>query len=218
MRILVVDDETSLADLIAQGLRKRHMAVDVAYRGDVADELLAVNDYDVVILDRDLPGLHGDRVARRLVESGTSTRILMLTAAAALDDRVAGLDLGADDYLSKPFEYAELVARVRALGRRSAPATPPTLVRGDLALDPAHHTATRAGRPLPLTPKELMLLETLLAADGRVVSTEVLLEKCWDGDADPFTGAVRVALSKLRAKLGEPAVIETVHGKGYRVR
>lgn len=218
MRILVVDDEVALADLIAQGLRKQHLAVDVAYRGDLADELLAVNDYDVVILDRDLPGLHGDVVARRLVRAGTNTRILMLTAAGTLDDRVAGLELGADDYLSKPFEYAELVARVRALGRRSAPASPPTLVRGDVTVDPAHHTATRAGRPLQLTPKELMLLETLLAAEGRLVTTEHLLEKCWDGDADPFTGAVRVALSKLRSKLGEPAVIETVHGKGYRIR
>ncbi|MBF4574787.1 response regulator transcription factor [Frondihabitans sp. VKM Ac-2883] len=215
MRLLVVEDEVMLADLVARGLRAEHIAVDVAHRGDEADELLSINDYDVVVLDRDLPGLHGDQVARRISERGDSTRILMLTAAGTLGDRVAGLDLGADDYLAKPFEFPELVARVRALGRRASPALPIVLTAGDIALDPARHRATRSGRPLDLTPKELMLLQVLLEARGAVVSAELLLEKCWDRNVDPFTGAVRVAISKLRGKLGEPTVITTVHGKGY---
>lgn len=215
MRLLIVEDEITLADLVARGLRAENVAVDVAYRGDEADELLTVNDYDVVVLDRDLPGLHGDQVARRISERGDSTRILMLTASGTLADRVAGLDLGADDYLAKPFEFPELVARVRALARRSAPALPTMLTSGDIVLDPARHRATRGGRPLDLTPKELMLLQVLLEAQGAVVSAEVLLEKCWDHNVDPFTGAVRVALSKLRGKLGEPAVITTVQGRGY---
>ncbi|QKS21830.1 response regulator transcription factor [Curtobacterium sp. Csp1] len=196
MRILVVDDETALADLIARGLARQGMVADVAYRGDDADELLAVNDYDVVVLDRDVPGLHGDVVARRLAARGALTRILMLTAATTLADRVHGLELGADDYLAKPFEYPELVARVRALG-------------------PNRRTVTRDGRPLDLTSKELGVLEVLLRADGRYVSAEELLEKVWDVHTDPFTSAVRVTMSKLRRKLGAPDPIRTVPGQGY---
>jgi DNA-binding response OmpR family regulator len=217
MRVLVVDDERALADLVTAGLARQAMAVDTAYRGDDADELLSVNDYDVVVLDRDLPGLHGDVVARRVAERGGGTRILMLTAAGDLTDRVAGLENGADDYLAKPFEYPELVARVRALGRRAASASPPVLRSGDLVLDVARHTATRGGRDLGLSTKELMVLEVLLAADGRIVSAEDLLEKVWDVNVDPFTNAVRVTVSKLRRKLGAPDPITTVPGRGYRL-
>ena len=217
MRVLVVDDEKTLADLVAAGLSRQAMAVDVAYRGDDADELLAVNDYDVVVLDRDLPGVHGDAVARRLAERGSSTRILMLTAAGGLGDRVGGLELGADDYPAKPFEYPELVARVRALGRRPGAAAPPVLRRGGIVVDAARHLATRSGRDLALTTKELMVLEVLLAADGRVVSAEELLEKVWDANVDPFTNAVRVTMSKLRRKLGPPDPIRTLPGRGYQL-
>jgi len=215
MRVLVVDDEIALADLVAKGLSRQDMAVDVAYRGDHADELLTVNDYDVVVLDRDIPGVHGDEVARRLAARGSLTRIIMLTAAATLSDRVNGLELGADDYLAKPFEYPELVARVRALGRRSVAPVAPVLERAGLLVDTNRRMATRAGRPLDLTSKELGVLETLLRADGRIVSAEELLEKVWDMNIDPFTAAVRVTMSKLRKKLGEPDPIRTVPGKGY---
>ena len=215
MRILVADDETALADLIATGLTRQGMAVDVAYRGDDADELLAVNDYDVVVLDRDLPGVHGDEVARRVAGRGSVTRVLMLTAATTLSDRVHGLELGADDYLTKPFEYPELVARVRALGRRSVAPVAPVLERGGLALDTNRRMVTRHGRPLDLTAKEFGVLETLLRADGRVVSAEELLEKVWDMYIDPFTSAVRVTMSKLRRKLGDPDPVRTVPGQGY---
>ena len=215
MRILVADDETALADLITTGLTRQGMAVDVAYRGDHADELLAVNDYDVVVLDRDLPGVHGDEVARRLAARGSLTRVLMLTAATTLSDRVHGLELGADDYLTKPFEYPELVARVRALARRSVAPVAPVLARGGLVLDTNRRMATRDGRPLDLTAKELGVLEALLRADGRVVPAEELLEKVWDMNVDPFTTAVRVTMSKLRRKLGEPDPIRTVPGEGY---
>jgi DNA-binding response OmpR family regulator len=215
MRVLVVDDEVSLADLIATGLSRQQMAVDVAYRGDHADELLAVNDYDVVVLDRDMPGLHGDEVARRVTARGGTTRILMLTAATTLTDRVSGLELGADDYLTKPFEYPELLARVRALGRRSTPAVAPVIDRAGFVLDTNRRIVTRDGRPLDLTTKELGVLETLLRADGRIVSSEELLEKVWDMNADPFTAAVRVTMSKLRRKLGDPDPIRTIAGKGY---
>ncbi|KTR11749.1 response regulator transcription factor [Curtobacterium luteum] len=215
MRVLVVDDEVALADLVAKGLVRQDMAVDVAYRGDDADALLAVNDYDVVVLDRDVPGLHGDEVARRLAARGSLTRILMLTAATTLMDRVNGLELGADDYLTKPFEYPELVARVRALGRRSVAPTAPVLERSGLLVDTNRRIATRDGRPLDLTSKELGVLEVLLRADGRVVPAEELLEKVWDMNIDPFTAAVRVTMSKLRKKLGEPDPIRTVPGKGY---
>jgi len=215
MRVLVVDDEIALADLVAKGLTRQDMAVDVAYRGDHADELLTVNDYDVVVLDRDIPGVHGDEVARRLAARGSLTRIIMLTAATTLTDRVNGLELGADDYLAKPFEYPELVARVRALGRRSVAPVAPVLSRAGLVVDTNRRMATRDGRPLDLTSKELGVLETLLRADGRIVSAEELLEKVWDMNIDPFTAAVRVTMSKLRKKLGEPDPIRTVPGKGY---
>ncbi|AIV39387.1 transcriptional regulator [Curtobacterium sp. MR_MD2014] len=215
VRVLVVDDETSLADLVAKGLCRQDMAVDVAHRGDEADELLSVNDYDVVVLDRDLPGLHGDEVARRLAARGSLTRILMLTAATTLADRVHGLELGADDYLAKPFEYPELVARVRALGRRSVAPVAPVLERDGIVVDSNRRIATRDGRPLDLTSKELGVLEVLLRADGRIVSSEELLEKVWDMNIDPFTAAVRVTLSKLRKKLGPPDPIRTVPGCGY---
>lgn len=215
MRVLVVDDEPALANLVAKGLTRQDMAVDVAYRGDHADELLSVNDYDVVVLDRDLPGMHGDEVARRLAARGSLTRILMLTAATTLVDRVNGLELGADDYLTKPFEYPELVARVRALGRRSVAPVAPVLERAGLLVDTNRRMATRDGRPLDLTSKELGVLETLLRADGRIVSAEELLEKVWDMNIDPFTAAVRVTMSKLRRKLGDPDPIRTVPGQGY---
>ncbi len=215
MRVLVVDDEVALADLVARGLQRQDMAVDVAYRGDSADELLTVNDYDVVVLDRDVPGLHGDAVARRLAARGSLTRILMLTAATSLADRVQGLELGADDYLTKPFEYPELVARVRALGRRSVAPVAPVLERAGIVVDTNRRMAMRDGKPLDLTAKELGVLEVLLRADGRVVPAEELLEKVWDMNVDPFTTAVRVTMSKLRRKLGTPDPITTVPGQGY---
>ncbi len=215
MRVLVVDDEVTLADLVAKGLTRQGMAVDVAHRGDDADELLAVNDYDVVVLDRDLPGVHGDEVARRIAARGSLTRVLMLTAATSLGDRVHGLELGADDYLTKPFEYPELVARVRALGRRCVVPVAPVLERDGIVVDTNRRMATRDGRPLDLTAKELGVLETLLRADGGIVSSEYLLEKVWDVNVDPFTAAVRVTMSKLRRKLGEPDPIRTVPGAGY---
>jgi DNA-binding response OmpR family regulator len=214
----VVEDERVLADLVAEGLRSATMAVDVCYDGLAAQERIGVNDYDVVVLDRDLPGVHGDVLCHELANSGGRTRVLMLTAAATLDDRVDGLDLGADDYLTKPFEYPELLARVRALGRRSGVGVPPVLRAADLVLDPANHRVTRGDRPLRLAPKEFAVLAELLRARGAVVSAEELLTRVWDEFADPFTAAVRVTLSKLRAKLGEPPLIETVPGVGYRIQ
>ena len=217
MRVLVVEDERVLADAITRGLRREAMAVDLSYDGAGALERIAVNRYDVVVLDRDLPVVHGDEVCRRLAGEVGSPRVLMLTASAGVDDRVEGLTLGADDYLAKPFAFAELVARVRALGRRAGPALPPVIERGGLSRDPARRGAGRDGRFLRLTNKELAVLEVLLAADGAVVSSEELLEKVWDEHADPFTNAVRVMMVKLRRKLGNPPVIETVPGAGYRI-
>ncbi|NUR72554.1 MAG: response regulator transcription factor [Hamadaea sp.] len=217
MRILVVEDETILADGIAEWLRREALAVDVAYDGDAALERLGVNDYDVLVLDRDLPMVHGDDVCRAVVESDATTRILMLTAAAAVRDRVAGLSLGADDYLAKPFAFAELSARVHALARRARPAAPPVLSRSGVTLDPARREVSRDGQPIALANKEFALLAELLRADGTVVSAEYLLEKVWDENIDPFTNVLRVTMMKLRRKLGDPPVVETVAGAGYRV-
>jgi DNA-binding response OmpR family regulator len=217
MRVLLAEDEVELAELVATGLRKHAMAVDVVHDGLAADERLAYHDYDVLVLDRDLPGKHGDELCAELAARGSRTKILMLTAAGSLDDRVDGLRLGADDYLVKPFEYPELVARVQALCRRSQPALPPVLERKGVRLDLANRTVTRDGRPVELSPKEFAVLAVLLRAQGAVLSPERLLELAWDEHADPFTNAVRVAVSKLRAKLGNPPVVETVPGAGYRI-
>jgi len=216
MRVLVVEDDGELAEAIAAGLRLEGMAVDTALDGDAALDRALVNDYDVIVLDRDLPGVHGDEVCAKL--AGTvRARILLLTAAGTIADRVAGLGRGADDYLPKPFAFAELVARIRALGRRSHPAVPPVLTAKGITLDPARRLATRYGRILELGPKELTVLELLMAAGGRAVSAEELLERGWDEMADPFSTAVKVTVSRLRRKLGEPTVIETVAQAGYRI-
>jgi DNA-binding response OmpR family regulator len=217
MRVLVVEDERLLADAICEGLRNHAMAVDVAYDGDGALERLAVNDYDVVVLDRSLPVVSGDQVCGTLVESGSHTRILMLTAATAVKERVAGLGLGADDYLTKPFAFAELTARIQALARRARPAAPPVLERAGIRLDPHLRAVTRDGEPVALSRKEFAVLAELLRADGGVVSAEQLLEKAWDEHADPFTGVVRFTIMMLRRKLGDPPLIETVPGAGYRI-
>ncbi|MQA60441.1 MAG: response regulator [Actinophytocola sp.] len=218
MRVLVVEDERLLADAIGDGLRKQALAVDVAYDGDAALERLTVNDYDVVVLDRDLPKVSGDEVCRTLVQSGIETRVLMLTAAAAVRERVAGLGIGADDYLTKPFAFAELAARVLALGRRARPAAPPVLERAGIHLDPHRRTVSRDGGPVELSKKEFAVLAELLLGDGGVVSAEQLLEKAWDEHIDPFTGVVRFTIMMLRRKLGDPPVIETVPGVGYLIR
>ncbi|MFI7129654.1 response regulator transcription factor [Nonomuraea sp. NPDC050153] len=217
MRVLVVEDELLLADAIAEWLREETHAVDLAHDGEAALERIAVNDYDVVVLDRDLPRVHGDDVCRELVASERDARVLMLTAAAQLDDRVTGLSLGADDYLSKPFAFPELAARVLALGRRSRPAVPPVLRRAGITLDPARREVFRNGRFVPLAKKEFAVLTELMRANGTVVSAEQLLEKAWDEHADPFTGAVRLTILKLRRKLADPPVVETVSGVGYRI-
>src|SRR5215470_2757373 len=216
MRVLVVEDQAELADDIADGLRDQGIGADVAYDGSAAIEKAVLTRYDVVVLDRDLPRIHGDAVCATLVGSGSRARILMLTAAGTVADRVDGLTLGADDYLIKPFAFEELVARVRTLARRE-PAPPPVLVRGDIVLDRARRRVSRAGQPVPLSRKELAVLEELLVADGAVVSTEELLERVWDENADPFTRTVTVTLFRLRTKLGEPDPIETVIGSGYRL-
>jgi DNA-binding response OmpR family regulator len=217
MRILVVEDENWLADAIATGLRRDAMAVDVAYDGIAGNERLGINDYDVVVLDRDLPGMHGDDVCRQLVANRPGVRVLMLTAATELTDRVEGLGLGADDYLGKPFAFTELVARVRALGRRSREAIPPVLDWDGLRLDPARRSLARDGRPVRLGGKEFGVLEELMRAGGAVVSAEQLLERVWDEHADPFTNVVRVTVMSLRKKLGEPPVVRTIIGAGYRL-
>ena len=214
--MLVAEDHLELARDIAEGLRDRGIATDIANDGPAALQKGTVYRYDVIVLDRDLPGLHGDTVCLKLRDGGVDARILMLTAAATIGDRVSGLNLGADDYLSKPFAFEELVARLHALARR-APAGPAVLVRGDLTLDRARRRATRAGRELSLNRKELGVLEVLMAADGAVVSAEELLERVWDENADPFTRTVVVTLTRLRRKLGEPEVLETLVGVGYRL-
>lgn len=217
MRVLVVEDFEVLATALATGLRREGMAVDVALDGTQALERLAVTRYDVVVLDRDLPGVHGDEICRGLAEGPAQSRVLMLTAAAAVSDRVDGLALGADDYLPKPFDFAELVAQVRALGRRSTPALPPVLAGGGVLLDPNRRTAFRAGRRLDLSPKEFAVLECLLGACGAAVSAEELLDRVWDEAVDPFTTTVKTTVRRLRLKLGDPPVIATVREGGYRI-
>jgi DNA-binding response OmpR family regulator len=217
MRVLVVEDHRELAETLAAGLRREGMAVDVAFDGAAGLERTAVNQYEVVVLDRDLPGVHGDDVCRSLVTDGCPARVLMLTAAADIEDRVDGLSLGADDYLPKPFAFPELVARIRALARRAQPAIAPMLVCGDLNVDSGKRVASRSGRRLHLGPKEFAVLELLLAARGRVLSAEELLERAWDEAADPFTNTVKVTVSRLRRKLGDPPLIETVTQGGYKI-
>ncbi|WP_326809182.1 response regulator transcription factor [Streptomyces sp. NBC_01186] len=217
MRVLVVEDFEVLARSIGTGLRREGMAVDVVLDGTNALARLAVTRYDVVILDRDLPDVGGDDICRRLADDRSDTRVLMLTAAGTIEDRVDGLSLGADDYLPKPFAFAELVARVRALARRATPPLSPTLSCEDITLDPARRVAFRAGRRLELSPKEFALLECMLASPGLVLPAEELLERVWDEAADPFTSAVKHTMHRLRAKLGDPPVIETIREGGYRI-
>ena len=217
VRVLVAEDEPRIAGAVARGLRREGMAVDVAEDGAAALYKTRVAPYDVVVLDRDLPAVHGDDVCRAIAAEQPDTKVLMLTAARSTDDLVTGLSLGADDYLAKPFRFAELVARLRALARRSGTARPPVLAAGDVVLDPARRTATRAGRPLDLTPKELAVLEVLLAAQGAVVTPEELVEKAWDEQLDPLSNTVRMTVMTLRRKLGDPPLIATIRGSGYRV-
>lgn len=217
MRVLVVEDHRRLATAVADGLRREGMAVDLAFDGADALAHVAINRYEVVVLDRDLPGVHGDQVCRALVSEQSETRVLLLTAASTIKDRVEGLGLGADDYLPKPFDFAELVARIRALARRSTAARPLTLAHGNVRLDPGRRVAVRGERRLALSPKEFAVLEYLLAADGRVVSAEELLARVWDEAANPFTTTVKTTIGRLRAKLGAPPLIETVREGGYRI-
>jgi DNA-binding response OmpR family regulator len=217
MRVLLVEDERDLANAIARGLRRGGLAVDVAFDGAEALEKATIHSYDIVVLDRDLPRVHGDDVCRTLVASDSNCRILMLTAAAAVRDRIGGLDLGADDYLAKPFDFGELRARLRALGRRARPAARPVLERAGVRLDAARRRASRDGRTLDLTRKEFAVLQLLLEAEGAVVSPEELLDRAWDEHTDPFTNVVRVTIMKLRARLDAPPLIETVRGVGYRI-
>lgn len=217
VRVLVVEDEQVLADAVAKGLRQESIAVDTVYDGDSALDRALVNEYDVVVLDRDLPGIHGDEVCRFLVNDSYPGRILMLTASGETSDKVEGLALGADDYLAKPFAFAELLARVRALARRSGRPLPPVLERAGITLNPLAHSVQRDGHDVALTPKEFAVLEVLMRADGGVVSAEQLLEKAWDENADPFTNVVRVTVMTLRKKLGDPPVVHTVPGVGYQV-
>nr|ALK27911.1 putative two component transcription regulator [Streptomyces sp. DSM 11171] len=217
MRVLVVEDDEEMAQTVAVGLRRARMAVDVSFDGQEALERALFSDYDVIVLDRDLPGMHGDEVCAELVASGCRSRVLMLTAAATAADLVDGLNLGADDYLPKPFDFPVLVARIGALARRAHPAVPPVVRHGDLVVDTAGRRASRAGRHLELAPKEFGVLELLLTSKGRAVSAEELLERVWDEAADPFTSAVKITISRLRAKLGSPPVIETVAKRGYRI-
>jgi DNA-binding response OmpR family regulator len=217
IRVLVVEDDEELADAIGVGLRRAGMAVDIALDGEVGLERALVNDYDVVVLDRDLPGLHGDEVCAALLEAGRHSRVLMLTAAATIDDRVDGLERGADDYLPKPFAFTELIARIRALSRRTHPALPPVIRLHNLEVDIARRQASRGGRILDLSPKEFGVLEVLIGAQGRVVSAEELLERVWDEKTDPFSTVVKVTLSRLRRKLGDPPLIQSIAKSGYRI-
>jgi DNA-binding response OmpR family regulator len=217
VRVLVIEDDVELADTVAAGLRRTQFAVDVAYDGLSGLDRALLNDYDVIVLDRDLPGRHGDDVCAELIAAGRRSRVLMLTAAAGMDDLVEGLGLGADDYLPKPFDFPVLVARVGALLRRAQPAIPPVLRHDDLRLDTAQRRAWRGERSLDLAPKEFGVLEVLLAASGRTVSAEELLERVWDEHADPFTNAIKITISRLRTKLGDPPVVETVAKSGYRI-
>jgi DNA-binding response OmpR family regulator len=217
MKVLVVEDHRRLAALLADGLRREAITVDVAFDGSDALAHLAIMRYDVVVLDRDLPDVHGDQVCKTIVAQRSETRVLMLTASSTIRDRVEGLELGADDYLPKPFDFDELIARIRALGRRAVVPLPPTLTRDDLTLDPARRVAYRGKRQLTLTRKEFALLECLLAADGRVLSAEELLERVWDETTNPFTTTVKTTIRRLRTKLGEPPLIETVREGGYRI-
>jgi DNA-binding response OmpR family regulator len=216
MRVLVVEDHPRLAETVAKVLRREGMAVDVAFDGREALARARITSYDVIVLDRDLPVVHGDDVCSSLVAENRGA-VLMLTAAATIRDRVEGLGIGADDYLPKPFHLAELVARIRALARRSHRALPPKLTYQDITLDSAQRLVTRSDRPLALSPKEFAVLELLLGAEGAVVSTEEILERAWDDATDPFTNAVRMTISRLRSKLGEPPVIQTVTPVGYRI-
>ena len=216
VRVLVVEDHVALANRIGEGLRDAGFAVDVVYDGSTALQRTAATEYDVVVLDRDLPSVHGDQVCRRLARDASTSRILMLTAATDVEDRVDGLELGADDYLGKPFAFHELIARIRALGRRGR-GSPAVVQRADLVVDRARHRASRAGIPLTLTRKEFGVLECLVSADGAPVSAEQLLEHVWDENADPFSNTVAVTIARLRRKLGDPPLIETVVGVGYRL-
>jgi len=217
MRVLIAEDERRLADAIARGLRREGMAVDVAPDGSEALSKARLVRYDVLVLDRELPGVHGDQVCSTVRAERPETGILMLTAAGTLDDLISGLSIGADDYLAKPFRFAELVARIHALARRAAPSRPPVLRHGDIELDPARRELVRSGRPVELARKEFAVLEALMAADGATVSAEELLERVWDEQIDPFTNVVRMTIMTLRRKLGEPQVVETVIGVGYRM-
>jgi DNA-binding response OmpR family regulator len=217
MRVLVVEDHLRLATALADGLRREGLAVDLAFDGGDALAHLGVYRYDVVVLDRDLPGVHGDDVCRAIVAQRSDTRVLMLTAASTIRDRVEGLDIGADDYLPKPFDFGELLARIRALARRATPPLPPILTHDDLTVDPGRRTAIRGEQRLALTPKELGVLEYLLSAEGRVVSAEELLARVWDEAANPFTSTVKTTIARLRAKLGDPPLIETIREGGYRI-
>jgi DNA-binding response OmpR family regulator len=217
VRVLIAEDEFRLAEAIARGLRKQGMAVDLAGDGEQALVKSRVVRYDVLVLDRDLPVVHGDDVCRAVRGERPEMGILMLTAAGTLEDLINGLSLGADDYLAKPFRFAELVARIQALARRSTPSRPPVLRRGDLELDPARRRLTRAGREIELARKEFAVLEVLMTADGATVSAEQLLEQVWDEHTDPFTNVVRMTIMTLRRKLGEPQLVETVIGVGYRM-
>lgn len=217
MRVLVIEDDKELAETVAAGLREAQIAVDIALDGEAGLARALVHDYEVVVLDRDLPRVHGDEVCAQLVAAGGRSRVLMLTGAASNEEIVDGLGLGADDYLPKPFAFAVLLARIAALARRAQPSIPPVLEHGDIVLDTAKRAVQRAGSPLALRPKEFGVLELLLAAEGRIVSAEELLERVWDEQADPFTGAVKITISRLRTKLGDPPVIETVAKAGYRI-